>query len=190
MLRHGIKAMTMDELARHMGISKRTIYENFQDKNTLLIAIFQHYKKEHAVKFEKILEESPTVLHAAYRWNNERSVSMPLAKVISLYDEVKRYHPVVYQKEILKDIDQRFEETKGVLELGVKQGVFRKDLDVEVATSLMISLSQQMAEDTDGYRRQFSIEKLHATYMEIFIRGCCSVKGYQLFDQIFLQETK
>jgi len=181
---YGVKSMTMDELAKRIGVSKRTIYEHFEDKDALLTAICQYHEKTNKTHFKKVIEESPTIIHAMFHWYDKNIANTSFTKILSLYDEIKRYHPIVYQKEILKNINQKVEDTKNILQLGVKQGVFRKNLDIEIATLLLLSFFQQLKDNTDGIRQHFPVEKLHETYMEIFIRGCCSSKGIQAFEEL------
>ena len=181
---YGVKAMTMDELAKRIGVSKRTIYEHFEDKDALLTAICQYHQKANKTNFKKVLEESSTIIHAMFYWYDKNIANVSFEKILLLYDEIKRYHPAVYQKEILKNINQKIEDTKNILQLGVKQGVFRKNLDIDIATMLLLSFFQQLKDDTDGIRQQFPIERLHSTYMEIFVRGCCSNKGIQAFEDL------
>lgn len=187
-LGRGVKAMTMDELARRMGISKRTIYENFQNKDNLLTELFSYHKKKDMAEFKKILKESPTVLHALSLWghNSEKQFS----KLLSVYDEVKRHHPAVYRKIILEAVDQGTKNIEKVLQLGIKQGVFRKDLEVDVAAFLLFSFVQRLESNTHKDGLPFPVEKLHTTYMNIFFRGCCNSKGLQLFERVFETRPK
>jgi len=183
MLCHGIKVMTMDELAKRMGVSKRTIYEHFEDKDTLLTAILQYYKKQSHSVFEKILKDSPTVIHAiSYFQNNVENALF--SKIVSRYDEIRRYHPAVYQKEVCHDKTREIEKLKKMFQMGIKQGVFRENLDIDVTVALYQSAFHQIWEDKNGLRQYFSIEKLYENYFQIFIRGCCNTKGLRVIETL------
>ena len=183
MLCHGIKVMTMDELARRIGVSKRTIYEHFEDKDTLLTAILQYYKKQSDSITEKILKESPTVIHAIFYFqNNVQSASF--SKIVSRHDEIRRYHPAVYQKEVCHDKTKEIEKLKKIFQLGIKQDVFRKDLDIDITAALFQSSFQQIWEDKNGLRQYFSVEKLYENYLQLFIRGCSNTKGLRVIETI------
>ena len=183
MFNHGIKAMTMDELAKHIGVSKRTIYEHFEDKDALLTEVILYNKKQKDIESKKIRENSPTVIHTFfYHMNN---FGNPLfSKVASYAYEIKRYHPAVYQKVISNNEKQELEGIKNLFELGIKQGVFRKDLNAGIASTLFRSTIYQVWSNEDGLQEQFSLGKLLETFMMIFIRGCCTEKGLKVVKEL------
>ena len=183
MLNHGIKVMTMDELAKRIGVSKRTIYEHFEDKDTLLIAILNHHKKQTQQQSKTNLKNSPTVIHAVFHVLTNVESSL-FSKVISRYDEIKRYHPDVYSKIICDNENQEIKKTKYLFELGIKQGVFRKDLNVEIIAPLLRSFFLQLWNNENGLREQFPFEKIFETFMQIFIRGCCTEKGLDVVESL------
>ncbi|MDR2907961.1 MAG: TetR/AcrR family transcriptional regulator [Bacteroidales bacterium] len=184
MLAHGIKVMTMDELAKRIGVSKRTIYEHFQDKDTLLTAVIQYFKKETEAVNKKILQESPTVIHAIFHFLTNNIESLSFSQLISRHDEIKRYHPVVYEKEIVCHTEEETEDMKKTFKKGIKQEVFRKDLDVSITASLLQASIHTLLEGKKGLRKQFSLEDMYYTYLYIFIRGCCTAKGLEVMETI------
>ncbi|MDR1951742.1 MAG: TetR/AcrR family transcriptional regulator [Bacteroidales bacterium] len=186
MFSHGIKVMTMDELAKRIGVSKRTIYEHFEDKDTLLTAILQYHKKQNEARSKKILENCPTVIHAFFYFltNIESST---FSKLISRYDEIKRYHPAVYQKVVCNSENQETEKTKKLFELGIKQGVFRKDLDVNITAPLFRTIFHQLWNSENELYEHHSFEKIFETLLQIFIRGCCTEKGLQVIDTLTIK---
>jgi AcrR family transcriptional regulator len=190
MFTHGIKVMTMDELAKRIGVSKRTIYEHFEDKDALLAAILREKKKENKKQSEKILKESPTVIHVFFYYLKNQIQNDFFAKLVSRTDEIKRYHPAVYQKEIIEYQKNDLKKSKEVFQLGIKQGVFRKDLNLDIVVSMFHSLSQQLFENENGLRQNFPLDKLFETYIQIFIRGCCTDKGIQVIEKIENQKSK
>ena len=65
--KYGIRSMTMDALAEEMGISKRTIYERFKDKDTLLLEVITYYKQQTAEEAHKIIDQSDNAIEAMFR---------------------------------------------------------------------------------------------------------------------------
>ena len=183
MFNHGIKVMTMDELAKRIGVSKRTIYEHFEDKDTLLTAVLRESKKQNKKQAEKSLKEKPNVIHVFHQYmtNYENNYFSKLASVV---DEIKRYHPAVYQKEIVAEFGNKLIELKKIFQLGIDQGVFRKDLNIDIAASLFQSTGQWIFKGEIDLREQFSLEKIFETYLLIFIRGCCTEKGLKVMDEL------
>ncbi len=183
MLAYGVKVMTMDELAKRIGVSKRTIYENFQDKDALITAILRYIRKKGEAANKTILRESPTVIHAIFHFQNSEE-SVCFSQLIARHDELKRYHPKVYEKEIRTHSMEQAELTKNLFRLGVEQNVFRKDLDVDVAASLLTASFQSLWEDKVGLRQYYPLEKMYEVYLRIFVRGCCSMEGLKIFEEV------
>ncbi|MDR0437420.1 MAG: TetR/AcrR family transcriptional regulator [Bacteroidales bacterium] len=183
MFNHGIKVMTMDELAKRIGVSKRTIYEHFEDKDALLSEVLKYHIKQKETQSKKSLEKSPTVIHAFFDFftNVESSA---LSKAISRYDEIKRYHPIVYSKIIRDNDSQEIENTKYLLNLGIKQGVFRKDLNIDIIAQLLQTFFHQILNEENGLRELFPLEKIFGTFMQIFIRGCSTEKGLKVVETL------
>ncbi|MBS1520597.1 MAG: helix-turn-helix transcriptional regulator, partial [Bacteroidetes bacterium] len=61
-LKAGIKSVTMDDIAKHLGMSKKTIYHFFRDKNELVIALVQKKLKEDEDQMEEIVSKSGNVI--------------------------------------------------------------------------------------------------------------------------------
>ncbi len=65
--KYGIRSMTMDALAEEMGISKRTIYERFRDKDTLLLEVIRYYKKQTKENAHNLIDQSDNAIEALFR---------------------------------------------------------------------------------------------------------------------------
>jgi AcrR family transcriptional regulator len=65
--KYGIRSMTMDALAEEMGISKRTIYERFKDKDTLLLEVIKYFKNKTKEEALRTIDESDNVIEALFR---------------------------------------------------------------------------------------------------------------------------
>jgi AcrR family transcriptional regulator len=183
MFSYGIKAMTMDELAKRIGVSKRTIYEYFEDKNALLTAIILYNKKQKETESKKILEKSPTIIHAFFHHIN--NFENPLfSKIVSYAHEIKRYHPAVYQKVVSGNEKQELERIKILFELGIEQGVFCDNLNVDIVAFLFRSALYQFWSNENGVQEQVPLGKLLESFMTIFIRGCCTEKGLKIVEKL------
>jgi AcrR family transcriptional regulator len=186
MFNHGVKTMTMDELAKRIGVSKRTIYEHFEDKDALLTEIILFNKKQKDAESKKIRERSPTVIHMFL--HHMGSFENPrFSKIVNYAQEIKRYHPAVYQKAVSGDEKRDLERLKELFELGIEQGVFRKDLDVVITAFLFRTGLYQLWSNGGEYQDKFSLGELLENFMLIFIRGCCSNKGLLVAEK--LQKT-
>src|SRR5574344_84312 len=63
-VRYGIKAISMDDIARQVGISKRTLYESFLSKDELLVQCLEYMHNERSQSMTKLLNEAPDIISA------------------------------------------------------------------------------------------------------------------------------
>ena len=130
----GIKGTSMDELASSLGISKRTIYVNFEDKEHILIQILNYQRKVRDNKFAEYLEKSENVIEVFLRlldMFNEMPDTNPL-----FYEEIYKYYPNIFNSmtEVLQH-DQK--HLIAFFNMGIQQGMIRKDLNVEISAFII-----------------------------------------------------
>ena len=93
--RYGIRSITMDALAEEMGISKRTIYENFKDKDTLLTEVITFHKKKQLADLQQILKEEQNIVDAMFSLLHESINNMKQVNPMFFHD-LKKYHPQIF----------------------------------------------------------------------------------------------
>jgi AcrR family transcriptional regulator len=183
---YGIRAVTMDMLANQMGISKRTIYEIFNDKEEILAAVLKWMTVRQRKVVEKILSESENVIEAIFKLAD---MTMEHFKNMSpaFQMDIKRHHQDIMKK--LEGVDELPYVRNNVLiiERGIKEGVFRKDIDVKIINRCMLEVAK-MSNDKeifppDNYISEDVIRNVYINYL----RGICTQKGLNLIDNY---ETK
>lgn len=126
----GIKSITMDDIATSLGISKRTLYEVFPDKETLLEECILRGQKEGDEYLKNVLATSENVLEVLLKCY-QRSIEKFHATNKKFFEDIKKY-PKAY-KLMTKRHDQDSEETVNFFKEGVKQGIFRDDVNLPLS---------------------------------------------------------
>lgn len=179
---YGIRAVTMDMLANQMGISKRTIYENFRDKDELLSGVLKWMAVMQREMIEKILVESENVVEAIFKMMER------------IMEHFSKMSPA-FQMDIKKlhlDITRNLEETDAlpylknneiIIERGIREGIFRKDIDVRIINRCMLEVTK-MSTDRDIFPPEdfASREVVRNVYIN-YLRGLCTPKGLDLINQ-------
>lgn len=130
----GIKSITMDDIATSLGISKRTLYEVFPDKETLLEECILRGQKEGDEYLKNVLATSENVLEVLLKCY-QRSIEKFHATNKKFFEDIKKY-PKAY-KLMTKRHDQDSEETVNFFKEGVKQGIFRDDVNFAIINLLV-----------------------------------------------------
>ena len=178
--RSGVKSITMDDLARHLGISKRTIYENFKDKEALLVACIDAFNVENQVFSERIFLEADNVAEAILVMLR-KDAEYAAHRKFNMIEDIRKYYPLVH-KEILtrfqKDKSGNFEQ---ILKRGIREGVFRENLNSEI----IVYVFSRHAEDSlhDDFLNKFSLTDVFENIVLTFLRGICTAKGLEIIDR-------
>jgi AcrR family transcriptional regulator len=178
---YGIRAVTMDMLATRLGISKRTIYEVFNDKDELLSGVLKWMTVRQKEVIDKALNESENVIEAIYSILNrmmEHFKSMSPAFQM----DMKRHHQNIIKN--LENIDQLpyVKNNEVIIERGIKEGIFRKDIDVKIINRCLLEVAK-MSNDREIFPPDHftDSEVIRNVYIN-YLRGICTQKGLNLID--------
>ena len=178
-VKHGIKRISMDEIASKLGISKRTIYQKFEDKEDLLLQYIRHIEMMKGEYIKDFSTNEQTVVHVFLR-------TIEMHKEIDFFnvqflDDVKKYYPKAKQ-ELIDQQNRGIVFVKQFLEEGMKQGVVRKDLNIEVVSFLLQDSNRTFIDATRLTNKTFSNWELLFTSMINFIRGISTARAIEIVD--------
>ncbi len=179
--KYGIRSMTMDSLAEKMGISKRTIYERFKDKDTLLLEVIKYYKKQSTEQAHQILDESDNAIEAMFR-----IMKMTISQIEQMnpvfFNDFRKYHIKVFKQLAGGGAIRDYSITRKLLETGVKQKVFREDLNLEIVNLTLHQLFDLFGHESKlvdaGYHRKEMFDHIMIPYY----RGISTDKGITLLE--------
>lgn len=168
----GIKSVTMDDIAASFGISKRTLYEVFTDKESLLIECVRKGQEENEKFLQDVLTTSGNVLEVILKCY-QRSIEKFHATNKKFFDDIKRY-PRAY--ELIKSGNNRnSEDTINFLRQGVEQGIFRSDVNFAII-SLLVREQLNLLMGTDVCT-EYPFLEVYESIMFTFLRGISTERG-------------
>jgi AcrR family transcriptional regulator len=183
---YGIRAVTMDMLANQMGISKRTIYEVFSDKDELLSGVLKWMTVKQKEIMTKVMAESDNVIEAIFKMLNMMSDHFQSMSPAFQMD-IKRYHNDVLKKLIEQNEIPYYRNNSEFIWRGIKEGVFREDIDVEIINKCMLEVLK-ISNDKDVFPSDNFLSKdvMRNTYIN-FLRGISTQKGLDLINSFAKQ---
>jgi len=180
---YGIKAVTMDAIAAHLGISKRSIYERFIDKDTLLYAVMDAMIVKQREIIERILDSSPDVISAVFcivRMGRDHVSTMnPL-----IGSDLKKYHSNVLKRLSEKCENPDYEAARKILEKGISQGIFRENINAEIVGRAFKGISAMAGNEELFPSELFLRQDIMRNLMVNFMRGIATEQGIQLIDSM------
>lgn len=175
---HGIRAVKMDDIARQLGISKRTLYELYENKEAVLFEGVRSYHSSSERRMLDLVERGKSVIDiilVAYRQRLEelRGTSS------QFYDDLKKYPRVLKMLEDNKKRNhQRFVD---FLHRGVKEGYFRSDLDYDIVPLMFDAIGRYIM--LRELYRQFDLEQVFKSLVFTSLRGICTAMGAKALDK-------
>ena len=178
----GIRSVTMDDVVREMGISKKTLYQYFSDKTELVVAVMDSvYEKrknemcEVLLGKENAIEEMLTYYGLQLKMTREHKPTL-------IYD-LKKYYPKIHEKVSVRKRQHIYDSVLQNLKRGKSEGLFRADINEEILARL--NLMRIEAIMSSGI---FSDEEIVAPYFfkEIWsyhMYGIVNNKGRKILEQ-------
>lgn len=184
--RYGVKSVTMDDIARELGISKKTIYQHFEDKNAMVFAGVEHHFECDRTLAEQMQIEAPDPIAEVVMASEMMRQTMSGMNPTAIFD-IKKYYPKAwdlfskYKKEFILEL------VKKNLRKGVDMGLYRPSVNVEVIARLRL---EQIEMGLDPYLfplGQFNPLDTQLELLDHFLRGIVTPQGLNLYE-IYLEK--
>jgi len=182
-LNYGFKSVTMDDLANTLGISKKTIYQYFENKTKLVEATTMHIFDVISTGIDCIcvLEKNP--IEEIYDIKNLIMDHLKDEKSSPLY-QLQKYYPQIFASLKIKQFELMQSCVKDNLNRGVELKLYRDTINVEFIARIYFN-SMIAIKDKDLFpHKMFSMNMLMENYIEYHLRGICTQKGIDLLTQI------
>jgi AcrR family transcriptional regulator len=186
---YGIRSVSMDDIANALGMSKKTIYQYYSDKDELVDAVVEDElnKTEHDCEACKV-NAKDAVEEVVLTMNQIHDQFQNMNPVI-LYD-MQKFHPQAFQKFLKHKHEYLYKVIRNNIERGVKEELYRPDLNIDVLSkfrleSMLLAFNLQVF--PPGKYRLVEVTEI---IMENFVFGLATVKGHKLFVKYRNELTK
>jgi len=187
--RYAIKSVSMDDVARELGISKKTLYQIVANKNELVEKVIQSEmelagKRHESIKKMKL--NSIEELFEVSKLMNDRLKNHNPA----LYFDLKKYYPALFKKITEIKREKAFESVLNNLKKGIKEELYRKEINPDIIAKIYISRIEQSYDNSI-----FSIAEV--TSIEVFnevmiyhLHGICNEKGLKILNKKLTEQIQ
>lgn len=178
-MQFGLKSVSMDDIANSLGISKKTIYLSYIDKDALVDDVIKSLLEHSETCCERDTTAAENAVHEIFLAMDFIMEAFRSMNPSLLFD-MQKYYPAAYQKFLKHKNDYLFGVIKKNLERGTKEELYREDLKVEVLARFRIE--SMMLPFNPEFHTKVKLD-LGAIEQEItlhFLFGMVSPKGYKL----------
>ena len=188
-MRYGIRSITMDEIAAQLGISKKTIYQFYADKDEIVDAVVSEEIKKNEEGCIHFRNDSQDAVDEVFMAKLEMEEMLKGMNPLIMYD-LEKHHPRTYKR--FRDFKQQFlfAGVKENLKRGIAEGVYREEINIEVVTKYRIE-TIFMAFNPDIFpHNRFRIGDVLNEMAYLFLYGITSPKGRKLMEKYMQEHTK
>jgi AcrR family transcriptional regulator len=187
--RYGVKTVTMDAIATDLGISKKTIYQHFPDKDTIVYEVVKTFTEQDLEKWAELDRLYPNVIEKMFK-SFEMVKDMLVQMNPRLLFEIQKYFPTAYQLFVEHGEKCIHENLIADFKKGAQFGYFRNDIDFELLARLRMA-EVDLAFNPNFYpNNKLSLYETQLTLMDIFMRGILTDKGLTLYTSYQNNLTK
>lgn len=179
-MKKGLKATTMDSVAADLSISKRTLYEIFENKTQMLIEVIRLTFSISEKETEKIFSCAPDMMVAfirTFRHHISRIESISVEFFLdmdSYYKDLREFY-----EEKSKIRTQRMHH---VFEIGKEQGVFSKSVNYLLAYKMFVIQLESLKRMEELFPKDISIREVYEHITFSFLRSIASEKGLKILE--------
>jgi AcrR family transcriptional regulator len=185
---YGIRSVSMDEIANHLGMSKKTIYQYFKDKDALVEGVIDIEIQKHETEFTHYAANSENAIHEIFIAIDNIQETLKHMNPSVMYD-LQKYHGEAFEKFRTHKNTFFYGITKTNIERGRTEGLYRKELNVDILTRLRLANMFLMFDFEHFPSNKFTAIEIITETTDNFLYGMATQSGLQIIEQ-YKQERK
>jgi AcrR family transcriptional regulator len=181
-LKYGIRSVSMDDIARHLAISKKTIYQYFVDKDDIVTTATMNHMNHTKAAFDGLTGASKNALDELMRIQMFMKKNMQDMNPALLFD-LRKYHSkawAAWTEHKNKDIRESVVRN---LKQGIEEGLYRSNLNPEILAVLRIESIQWLYDGQIMPTEKFKMVDIQVQMLDHFMYGLLTEKGRKLYEK-------
>ncbi|MBB1285862.1 TetR/AcrR family transcriptional regulator [Flavisolibacter sp. BT320] len=180
--RFGIRSVSMDDIATALGMSKKTLYQHFADKEELVCACFSQVmetNRHQCLEYQKKAENPIHEIFLAFDMTQEMFAKM---NPVVIY-EMEKYHPSAYNRFQEFKYGFLYKVISDNLERGIREELYRPDVDVDIITRFRIESVMLPFNAGIFPNNRTQLIHIEQQLFELFLFGLATTKGQKLIQK-------
>lgn len=180
--RYGVRHVTMDDIARDLGMSKKTIYQYYREKDDLVNELCEIELGNRECQFREFHVKSKDPIHEIMLISKQLREMMQHINP-SFFHDIRKLYPVAFERF------QKFREQcvyrniHANIRRGIAEGYYREDLDPDFVSRYRIAQVDMIIFGDYFSFEKTSFLKTHEMLLELFVYSICTIKGHKLITQ-------
>lgn len=188
-MRFGIRSVSMDDIATHLGMSKKTVYQYYADKDELVDAVVDGHLNSIEGDCMDCVNEAKDAIHEIFLTMEHIMDEFNNMNPMLLYDMEKFHHKAfqrfkAYKNEFLAQMIRKN------IEWGIKEELYRPEINIDVMCKFRLE-SMMIAFDVTVFPPgKYNLASLSEEIIKHFVYGMVTVKGHKLIQKYNQQRQK
>ncbi|MCA6435036.1 MAG: TetR/AcrR family transcriptional regulator [Bacteroidetes bacterium] len=180
--KYGIKNITMDDVAKHLSISKKTIYQFFKDKDEMVHSLMALSLDDDKCRIQSAHDNSKNVVEEVFKiMDSMREIFSKVNPI--LFFELNKYYPETWKMFMKFKNEFILKTVENSLLRGQKEGYIRENINVKLLSKLRVELVELGMKGEMFPHDQFEILEVQLALTEHFLYGVCTLKGHRLINK-------
>ncbi len=181
-LRYGIKSVTMDDISRELGISKKTLYQHVENKADLIEQTMQTHIDDEKNMIAQIRETADDAIHEIVIL--ARHITQVLREMpAGLTYDLQKYYRKCWEIMDAYNRTHVYGVIKDNIERGIDQGVYREDVNPDIVAKLYVGKTSIITDEDIFPLRNYKKDTLFKQYISYHLHGIASTKGLKLLSK-------
>jgi TetR/AcrR family transcriptional regulator, cholesterol catabolism regulator len=180
-LKYGIKSVTMDDVSRELGISKKTLYTYVKDKDELVKMVVELQLESRECSFSNIHKASMNAIEELLEVSKAINNMLKEINPSTEYD-LKKYYPEHYQKFVKFRREHSYERIKANIIKGKMEGLYRQDLNDDLIAKEQVSRIESIMDSEVVSLEEFTSPQYFRELFIYHIRGIANEKGIKFLE--------
>ena len=177
--KYGIKSVTMDDIARELGISKKTIYQYVKNKSELVELVVSSNTGQHREAIYSFVKEKHNAIDELLAVNQYINGMLKARNPVLDYD-LKKYYPEMYSKLKEGSRKRMHESIRLNLIKGQKEGLYRTDMDVDIISEIHLTRLEYRYSSDSLTNTERDSEKTIREIFSYHLHGIVSEEGLKM----------
>ncbi len=180
--KYGFKSVSMDDVARELGVSKKTLYQFVSNKADLIQKTFELDVFQLKSWVDEIISSDTNAIDELMVISQHISKDFDRFNPSAAFD-LQKYYPVLFKNHMEEKQQFVQHHIKANIERGIEQGLFRADLDIDLEAGLYIQKMTAMHNNDLDFLKNLTFEKIFEVMIENHIRGIANPDGVKYFEE-------
>lgn len=180
--KYGIRSISMDDIARELGVSKKTLYLHVKNKADLLDKLFKKVQTDFVIAVNHVCSQGMNAIDELLEVSKLVNREFMKYNPSTVFD-LQKYYPEVFNNHIIEEKEYTYSMILQNLEKGISEGIYRDDQDIQLVANLYIQKVESIHDEKFLSQANITMEQIFEVMFENHIRGISNRKGIEYFEQ-------